>query len=243
MPTTHTVLLLGATGRTGRLVLKDLLDRGVSVRVIVRQRTALPAEEAGHPALTVVEASLLDLPDEALRRHLAGCDAVVSCLGHTISLAGVLGPPRDLVTRAVRRVCRAVEALAPASPVKVVLMSSVSVHRPGALDARRGAGERAFLWVLRGLVPPSRDNQAAADFLCDAIGPDHPRLHWAVVRPDTLLPGEATAYLAHPGLVDGIFKPGHTRMANAARFMADLVTDPAAWNRWRSGLPVVVDAA
>ena len=65
---------------------------------------------------------------------------------------------------------RAVRALQPARPVRLILMSSVSVNRPGGADTRRGAVERAVLWMLRGLVPPARDNQRAADFLHE-VGP------------------------------------------------------------------------
>jgi len=186
MPAPQTVLLVGGTGRTGRRVLAQLLSRGVAVRAIVRSAHGLPPDAAGSPGLTLIEASLLDLSDEALQGHLRGCDAVVSCLGHTISLKGVLGPPHDLVARATARLCRAIEALGPARPVRFVLLSSVSVHRPGRLDARRGTGERAFLWLLRALLPPARDNQRAADFLQARAGPS---VEWAVVRPDTLLEG------------------------------------------------------
>jgi uncharacterized protein YbjT (DUF2867 family) len=35
MPTQQTVLLVGGTGRTGRRVLQQLLDRGISVRAVV----------------------------------------------------------------------------------------------------------------------------------------------------------------------------------------------------------------
>lgn len=241
MPDQQTVLLLGATGRTGQRALRQLLARGHRVRAIVRSAGRLPPELASHPGLAVVEAALLALPDEALRGHLRGCDAVVSCLGHVISLAGVFGPPRDLVTRATTRLCRGIQANAPAAPVKLVLMSSVSVHRPGPLDARRGALERAFLWLLRGLVPPARDNQRAADFLAEELGPDDACVQWVVVRPDTLLPGEVSAYRLHAGLVNGLRAPGKTTMANVAHFMCELVTDPAAWSAWRSRLPVILD--
>jgi len=242
MPTPQTVLLLGGTGRTGRRALQQLLDRGVRVRAIVRSGGKLPSAVAGNPNLTVIEASLTSLPDDELRRHLAGCDAVVSCLGHVLSLRGILGPPRDLVTRATARLCRAIEALEPTAPVKLILMSSVSVHRPRGLDARRGSLERAFLWLLRGVLPPASDNQRAADLLLGEIGPDHPYVQWSVVRPDTLLEGEVSEYAAHEGLVNGLFAPGQTTMANVAHFMCELVTDPEAWTRWRSRLPVVVDA-
>ncbi len=243
MPTQQTVLLVGGTGRTGRRALQQLLDRGVRVRAIVRLRAKLPASVAGHPGLTVIEASLPSLSDGELQRHLGGCDAVVSCLGHVLSLRGVLGPPRDLVTRATARLCRAVEALRPAAPVKLVLMSSVSVHRRGGLDPRRGAFERAFLWALRGLLPPARDNQRAADFLLERIGPDDAFVQWAVIRPDTLLEGEVSEYELHEGLVNGLFAPGSTRMANVAHLVCELVTSPQAWATWRSRLPVIVDAA
>jgi nucleoside-diphosphate-sugar epimerase len=243
MPTDQKVLLLGGTGRTGRRVLAQLASRGVGVRAIVRSSRGVPAGAAGSPGVELVEASLFSLSDDELRRHLRGCTAVVSCLGHVLSVRGVLGPPRDLVTRATTRVCQAIEAERPARPVKLLLMSSVSVHQPGRLDARRGAFERAFLWLLRGLLPPARDNQLAADFLRRTLGADHPFVQWVVVRPDTLLEGETSRYALHAGLMNSLFSPGRTTMANVAHFMCELVTDPLAWEEWKGRMPVVVDAA
>jgi uncharacterized protein YbjT (DUF2867 family) len=242
MPRKQTVLLVGGTGRTGRRVLQQLLARGVRVRAIVRRGEKLPPDVPKNPDLTVIEAGLLSLPNDELLRHLGGCDAVVSCLGHVLSLAGIFGPPRDLVTRATTRLCRGIEALQPAAPVKLVLMSSVSVHRSRGLDPRRGAFERAFLWLLRGLLPPARDNQRAADFLLGKIGPTNAFVQWAVVRPDSLLEGEVSGYALHEGLVNSLFAPGSTSMANVAHFMCELVTEPEAWSRWRSRLPVIVNA-
>jgi len=238
-----TVLLLGGTGRTGGRVLEQLLGRGVSVRAIVRSAGRLPAGVAANPALTVVEADLLSLPDEDLRGLVQGCDAVISCLGHVISLKGVFGPPRDLVTRVVSRVCDAIEALRPAEPVRLVLMSTVSVHRPGGVDARRGGLEKAELGVLRALVPPAKDNQDAADFLCDKIGTADPFVEWVAVRPDTLLEGDVSEYALHEGLVSSLAKPDSTNIANVAYFMCDLVEDPALFDRWAGKLPVIVNAA
>ncbi|HYD40252.1 MAG TPA: NAD(P)-binding oxidoreductase [Anaeromyxobacter sp.] len=242
MPTQPTVLLVGGTGRTGRRVLRQLLDRGVHVRAIVRSRGKLPPDVAGHSHLTVIEASLLSLRDEELQQHLRGCEAVLSCLGHVLSLRGIFGPPRDLVTSATMRLCRNIEALQPSVPVKLVLMSSVSVHRPGGLDARRGARERAFLFVLRGLLPPAEDNQRAADFLADELGPDHASVQWVIVRPDSLLEGDVSEYCLHDGLVNGLFAPGRTNMANVAHFMCELVTNAKLWADWKGKLPVITNA-
>jgi len=243
MPAQQTVLLIGGTGRTGRRVLEQLLSRGINVRAVVRSAEKLRAGVAERPGLSVVEADLLSLGDEDLQRHLRGCDAVISCLGHVISIKGVLGPPRDLVCRSVERVYRATRELRPAQPVKLILMSSVSVNRPGGLDTRRGRFERAVVWTLRGLVPPARDNQRAADFLHDVIEAADPYAQWVAVRPDTLKEGDVTEYALHEGLVDSLFRPGETNMANVAHFMCELATDPEVWAAWRGRLPVIVNAS
>jgi nucleoside-diphosphate-sugar epimerase len=243
MPRPETVLVVGGTGRTGRRVLQQLLGRGLGVRAIVRSRSRLPPEVAGNSLLTVIEASLLSLSDDEMRRQLVGCDAVLSCLGHVLSVEGLFGSPRDLVTRATTRLCRAIEALRPEAPVKLVLMSSVSVHRPRGLDTRRGSFERAFLRMLCAVLPPAGDNQRAADFLLEKIGPENAFVQWVVVRPDSLLEGELSEYTVHEGLVNSLLAPGSTNMANVAHFMCELVTNPKAWAEWRSGLPVIVNAA
>ena len=54
MATQQSVLLVGGIGRTGRRVLRQLLDRGVGVRAIVRAAGELPREVGGHPGLSVV---------------------------------------------------------------------------------------------------------------------------------------------------------------------------------------------
>jgi len=238
----QTVLLVGGSGRTGRRVLQQLLSRGICVRAIVRSARKLPALTAVSPNLLLVEASLLSLSDEDLRRHVRGCDAVMSCLGHVLSLKGVLGPPRDLVTRATMRLCRAIEALKPEKPVKFILMTSVSVNHPGGLDTRRGSIERTFIWMLRGVLPPAKDNQRAADFLYEGIGASNPFVQWVTVRPDSLLEGDPSGYSLHEGLVSSIFAPDRTNMANIAHFMCELVTNPKAWEVWKGKLPVIINA-
>ncbi len=242
MATNGTVLLLGGTGRTGRRVLSQLVRRGVPVRAIVRARGGVPPDAAGTSGLELVEASVLSLSDEDLRRHVSGCTAVISCLGHVLTVRGVLGPPRDLVTRAIANVCRAVEATHPATPVRLVLMSSVSVLQPGPVDARRGAAGRALLWMIRALLPPARDNQAAADHLREVVGTGNPHVQWVVVRPDTLLEGDVSRYVAHGGLVNGLLAPGRSTMANVAHFLCELATDSATWAKWKGCMPVIVDA-
>ena len=239
----RTVLVFGGTGRTGGRVLGQLLERGVRVRAVVRSAERLPDGVAGATGLSVTEADLLSLSDDEFADLLGGCDAVVSCLGHTMDAHGVFGRPRDLVTAAVTRVYRAAREIERERPLRLVLMSSVSVNRPSGDDTRRGALERACLWLLRGLVPPARDNQGAADFLIEVAGADGRAVQWAAVRPDSLKEGDVSPYDVHEGLVDGLFRPGCTRMANVADFMCELVADDDVWERWQGKLPVIVDRA
>jgi nucleoside-diphosphate-sugar epimerase len=241
MPEQQTVLLLGGTGRTGRRVLDGLLSHGVIVRAVVRSAGRLPERVTADPKVRVLEAGLLSLSDEELRRQVRGCDAVICCLGHTISFAGIFGPPRDLLTRATARLCRAIESLRPVQPVKYILMSSVSVHHPAGLDTRRGRPERAAMWLLRVLVPPALDNQRAADFLYGSIGTSHPSIQWAVVRPDTLMEGDVSEYEVHEHLVSSLFAPAKSNMANVAHFMGRLAVDAGTWADWRGTLPVIIN--
>jgi nucleoside-diphosphate-sugar epimerase len=238
-----TVLLVGGTGRTGQLVLEQLLQRGFRVRAIVRSPHKLPPSVAQDPNLTVVEADLLSMRETDLLSQVRGCHAVISCLGHVTDIQGIFRPPRDLVTQATTRLCRAIVASQSSEAVRFILMSSVSVHHPAGLDVRRGRAERAFMWTLRSLVPPSKDNQQAADFLVKHIGAVNPSVEWVVVRPDTLVDGGLSQYALHEQLVSSLFKPDKTNMANVAHFMGELVEAPRVWEAWQGKLPVIINAA
>lgn len=50
---------------------------------------------------------------------------MASCLGHTMSLKGIFGQPRRLVTDGVRRLCSAIKMSQPPAPIKFVLMNTV----------------------------------------------------------------------------------------------------------------------
>jgi hypothetical protein len=68
-------------------------------------------------------------------------------------------------------------------------------------------------------------------------------VQWVAVRPDSLKDGDVTPYALHEGLVDSLFRPGATNMANVAHFMRELATRAEAWEAWRSRLPVIVNAS
>lgn len=239
----RTIFVAGATGATGRLLVRDLLARGHAVRVIVRAADRLPKDVREHVNLTVWEAGLFDIAPAALAERVAGCDGLASCLGHTVSLKGVFGPPRRLVTDAVRRLCAAAIANEPAKPVRFVLMNSAGC-RNRDLDEPTPFAHRLVIALLRHLVPPHADNEQAAECLRTTIGQDHPAIAWAAVRPDSLVDADAVSDVAvHASPTrSAILNPGQTSRINVARFMADLLTQDAPWTTWQGRMPVLYNA-
>ncbi|PQO35636.1 NAD-dependent epimerase [Blastopirellula marina] len=235
-----TVLVVGATGATGKLLVEQLLKRGHQVRVIVRSRDRLPDSVRSHPSITIVEANLLDLADEELGQHVSGCDAVASCLGHNLTFKGLFGNPRRLVTDATRRLCRAIEQAKPTGRVRFVLMNTAG-NRNRDLDEPATFANRIVVGLIRWAVPPHADNEQASGVLRQEIGKNNSSLSWVVVRPDSLVnQSEVTEYeLAPSPTRDPIFNAGTTSRINVAHFMADLATDREVWEKWVGQMPVI----
>lgn len=243
-PTRQTVLVVGASGATGKLLVEELLNRGSQVRAVVRSKDGLPEPLRSHHHLSITQANLLDLDDNKLMQLTDGCDAAASCLGHNMSLKDVFGPPHRLVTEATRRLTVAFRATVREKPARFVLMNTAG-NRNRDLPEKVTMGHRAVIGVIRLLIPPHADNEQAADFLRLDIGQNDSTLEWCVVRPDTLTNDtESTAYQVSASPIrSAIFDPGQTSRLNVARFMADLITDDSVWRRWRGQMPVIYNDA
>jgi nucleoside-diphosphate-sugar epimerase len=239
-----TTLVAGASGATGRWLVKHLLDRGQDVRAVVRTPEAMPDALKGHPRLSVVRGSILELDDAQLARLVEACTAIASCLGHTLNLKGIYGRPRRLVTDATRRLCTAVKAGHPDRPVRFVLMNTAG-NRNRDIDEPLALKDRIVIGLVRLLLPPHADNEAAAEYLRTGIGPHDPVIKWVVVRPDTLIDADrVTAYEVHPSPTrSAVFDAGRTSRINVGHFMADLITDDAIWARWKGQMPVIYNEA
>jgi putative NADH-flavin reductase len=235
-----TILVVGASGATGRLLVNDLLGRGHTVKVIVRTPDRLPEHLTRHERVSVICAGVSELPDDELARHVKGCAAAASCLGHNLSMRGIYGHPRRLVADTTRRLCEAIASNSPARPVKFLLMNTAG---NGNRDLREPTtlGERLVMGLIRLLVPPHADNERAADYLRVGIGQQHQAVEWVVVRPDTLIDDErVTDYDLHPSPIrSAIFNAGRTSRINVADFMASLITDDELWHRWKGRMPVI----
>ncbi len=235
-----TALIVGASGATGRLLVQQLLARGLEVKVIVRSPDRLPAEVRRHAGLAVIQASVLELSDAEMARHVKGCAAVASCLGHNLTFRGIYGHPRMLVTEATRRLCEAIKASQAKQPVRFVLMNTAG-NRNRDLAEPVSFAQKCVLGLLRALLPPHLDNERAADYLRTQIGRHNRALEWVAVRPDTLRDEcEVTAYEVHPSPIrSALFDPGVTSRINVGHFMAELITNDDLWARWKGQMPVI----
>jgi nucleoside-diphosphate-sugar epimerase len=234
------IFIAGASGATGQKLTAQLLERGHQVVAVVRSKSSLPEELRNHENLYVIQASLLDLSDNELTQLVNGCSAVASCLGHNMTLKGMFGHPRRLVTDATRRLCKAIKANQPATPVRFVLMNTVG-NSNRDLNEPLSFGERAVTGLLRTVLPPMADNEQAPEYLRTEIGQKDAVVEWAAVRPDSLLNEDTvTGYSVCPSpTTSAIFSSGQTSRINVGHFMAELITDDAVWQQWKGQMPVI----
>ena len=180
------ILIIGASGATGRLLVEELLNRGQKVRVVVISLESLPEKIKSHANLFVIEESILDMSHTDMVALVRGCNAVVSCLGHNLTLQGIYGRPRRLVTDAVYRLCNAIHENEPPEPIKFILMNTTG-NRNKDLVERISFGQKCIIGLLRLVLPPHVDNEKAAEYLRTKIGQNHPQIQWVAVRPDGLI--------------------------------------------------------
>jgi uncharacterized protein YbjT (DUF2867 family) len=141
------IAVLGATGATGALVVRQALERGHTVVAVARDPSAVDAPE--HQRLVRAAGDVLD--PKGLEAAIAGSDVVISALGNRPG-----GGPQILAAGA-----RAVLA---AAPPRVVWLGAFGT---GASAGPAGAPTRALLRLaLRGEL----DDKATADGLVVAAG-------------------------------------------------------------------------
>lgn len=234
------ILVVGASGATGRQLVEQLLIQGHKVKAVVRSPEKLPESWKNNKSIEIITASLLDLNDKEMMEMTLGCYAVASCLGHNLNWKGIYGQPRKLVTDAARRLCNAIEANKPEIAVKYVLMNTAG-NRNRDLNEPISFAQKCVIGLLRLLLPPHVDNEKAADYLRTKIGQNNQFIEWVAVRPDGLIDEEkVTDCEIHPSPIrSAIFNAGKTSRINVGHFMANLISEDNLWKKWRGQMPVV----
>lgn len=205
------ILVLGATGGTGRQIVREALARGHEVTALVRS-----ADRARD--LTPARLLVGDARDEsALREAVRGQDAVVSSLGTPVS------PFREvtLLSTATRALVSAMQA---EHVTRLVCITGI-----GAGDSAGHGGflfDRVIFPLLLRRVYADKDRQEAIVRASD--------LDWVLVRPSVLndrsQPGTVRALTDLSG-----FHGGSISRADVARFVVEQVRA----DTWRRRAPLI----
>jgi len=241
------VLVLGATGATGRLVVQSLLQQQHQVVALVRDPETLSALNIEFGVqLTQIKGTALSLSDTQLSALIADVDGVVTCLGHNLTLKGVYGAPRMLVRDSIKRVVNLTSAVR-STPLKMVLMNSSGVRNNDQYEPI-SIMQHLVMGLIRALLPPHRDNEQAADYLRTLNASDsnamNTKVQWAIVRPDALIDqDDASEYCLYPSPIrSAIFDSGKVSRINVASVMSRLLIDVELWEKWKGKMPLVYNS-
>ncbi|NTV47308.1 MAG: SDR family oxidoreductase, partial [Chlorobiales bacterium] len=222
----------------GKLVGLQLLKKGIHLRVVVRKNAALPQELLNSSVVEIIRGNVTDFNPAEISGLIADCDAVVSCLGHNITLKGMFGQPHFLVSDTVRNVCKAI--IGGAKKIRIILMSTTAFTNRG-IGEKNTLGERVIFSILYALLPPHTDNMRVADYLINEIGTRNDRIEWVAVRPDSLFDEEKESKYSVVGSPtrSPIFNAGRTSRINVSHFMSELLTNNELWQEWKFKTPVI----
>ena len=243
-----TVLVVGASGATGRHVVQLLSASNVNVRILVRDRSKLPLPLKSHERVTVYEGAILDIEDNKLRSLVDGCSAIVSCLGHNLTLDGIFGEPRRLCYEATKRLCEAVQSTkssASAPPTcRFILMNTVGAQDLTNPDERVPWPQFLVVSMIRCMLPPHADNEQAAAYLRNTVG-NNPAIEWCIVRPDGLLDEEEVSEytITDSPSTDVIFDSLSVSRISVAHFMAALARGGPEWDKHKYKSPCITSTA
>ncbi len=190
------VLVVGATGGTGRQIVTQALERGYAVTALVRQPSRLRID---HPRLTVVQGDVLDVA--SVERAVRDQDAVVSALGHKRYFY-----PTRILSEGTKNLLRAMETH---RVPRFVCETSLGIG-----DSAGRMGLYYTLFVIPVILPfyfwdKTRQEKAIAKS----------RVEWVIVRPGMLTNGDKRGRSRHGHHLGSFLLTVRISRADVADFM------------------------
>ncbi len=231
------VLILGASGATGKLVVQQLVKRKIKVRMVVRESAIVTTNLSENNTIEIIKGNIYDFKIVEIIDLLKDCETVICCLGHNINLKGILGHPRKLVSNTVAKIIEAIQSI---NLNKKFILMSTTAYTNKKIKEKNTLGEKIIFSLLKVLLPPHKDNMLAADHLIYKLG-SKTNIDWVAIRPDSLFDEEnESAYEIHNNKIRSpIFNSGKTSRINVSHFMAELVTNDKLWQEWKYKTPVI----
>ncbi|MFQ5945468.1 MAG: NAD(P)-dependent oxidoreductase [Anaerolineae bacterium] len=193
------VIIFGATGRTGRLVVEQALEAGHFVTAYVRNPAKLGIE---HARLTVVEGEIHDR--DAMGRAIAGSDAVLSVLRPTGN------EPAYEVSQGTQNIVAAMKE----HGVRRLIVTTAFVVVPHPGDKPRLPDRVGGFLFRRIYRHDAEDMRRAAESVKKS------ELDWTIVRVLRLVDGPRTGRINL-----GLAGRGLLNRANLAEFVLQQVSD------------------
>jgi uncharacterized protein YbjT (DUF2867 family) len=195
------LLIVGATGGTGRQLVSQALERGHRVTALVRR----PPRAEGRPGLTTIVGNVLD--PASLDRAVRGQEAVVSALGHK----RWLGPSR-ILSEGTRNL---VAAMGRHGVRRLVCETALGIS-----DAWWQLGLYYTLFVRPVILPFYFRDKVRQEAVIRASD-----LEWTIVRPGVLTNGPKRGRYRHGPRVGHWLWTVRISRADVAAFMLDELTD------------------
>jgi putative NADH-flavin reductase len=195
------LVILGATGRTGRELTDQALELGHDVTAFVRDASRLSIE---HERLSVVEGNMLD--PESLERAIAGRDAVLSALG-----SPGLGKSTDL-SDGTANIIRVMETT---GVTRLIFESTVGI----------GDSKNHAPWLARKTLIPLLLKNVFADKEIQEQRIRNSSLDWTIVRPARLTNGPLTGKYRIGDEINAGMPSKTISRADVAQFMLRQLAD------------------
>ena len=198
------VLVVGATGGTGRQLVQQALDKGHQVTAFVRNPAKLQIE---HANLRIVKGDVLDYA--SVQAAMGGQDAVLSALGHKRFFY-----PNRIQSTGMQNILRAMQAC---DVSRLICETAIGI------GDSVGRGGLPFTFVFLPLVLPFYMwDKLRQEELIIASDRD-----WTIVRPGMLTNGAARRNYRHGPKVGSYVWPILVSRADVADFMLKQLSDDA----------------
>ncbi|KIW38010.1 uncharacterized protein PV06_09986 [Exophiala oligosperma] len=225
------IFLIGATGRTGKLVLEEALTRGHAVTVIVRKPNTSLLQHADLNVVTGDPCNPTDI-EKALRSTKSGVPVVIiSTLGQTRTSGNPWAAPTSpagFMKASASAVLAAAQAVEGSVQIdKLVVMSMFGI----------GDSFKNLNFLLRWTMRHSNMVQTIEDqtLVDEAVRKGH--LPFVLIRPALLTEGDAAPVKVYSSSAEGVGIMPKVSVKSVAKFLMDA----ASKGDWDGTSPVITN--
>jgi putative NADH-flavin reductase len=192
------VALIGATGKAGKYVVKELLTRGFELKILLRHPEGYPAA----PSVEIIKGDIKD--PETTRLLLEGCDVVISTIGQLKGEPLISGLSTENILLAMHeyRIKR------------YIYIAGLTIDVPG--DKKSPHNEEMTAFMKRSFPEIVADKQRAFELLSGS------EADWTLVRLPFITQTDASGQL----VINLEDCPGdHINTTDLAKFLVLQITD------------------